>query len=90
MASTITALSGDDVRETLAATEFLDVEPLSNIPIDFLEAEAEALRRAMEDLKQCANDPDVYKYKLLVARVLLHLRRIQATANDILPSREDH
>lgn len=85
MTEKIAALSGYDVSDILEAVTFFEVEPKANIPLDFLEFEGKKMLEAIVDYRACTNDQDIGKDKLMRARVLVHLRRLQATANDLLP-----
>ena len=85
MTEKIAALSGYDVSDILEAATFFEIEPKANIPLDFLESEGKKMLEAIVDYRACIDNQDIDKDKLMRARILVRLRKLQATANDLLP-----
>ncbi len=85
MAEKIVALSGYDVSEILSAIPFFEVKTKANIPLELLEFEGKKMLDAIADYRECTDNQDIDKDNLLRARILVHLRKLQATANDLFP-----
>lgn len=69
-----------EVRKYLNA----GVQPMANLPLDYLKSEAEGLLKAIN--KRLANPNEIDEMR---ARIMVHLRHIQATANNVLPPAEE-
>jgi hypothetical protein len=83
----IAALDEDEIIEIIQSEKFMLVKPRRNLPLEEIEKESQMLTRALEDFKKAVNeDTESAKYKILRARILLHLFRLKNIANDLLPA----
>ncbi len=65
------------------------VQPVANLPLDYLKWEAEGLLEAVNERLANPNAKDQDKINEMRARIMVHLRHIQATANNVLPPADE-